>query len=650
MAIEKPRGKHAKIEEVEDELDALGDEVDDPVEARTSAPADDDDPAKARISAPAQGESDTPAQGEPDTSEQAGDLDEEDASEAIDEAALDADATVALDPVAEDSADVTVALEPVDAEPTELLYAVGEAADGEGDDAADISADDTVALQPDLSGLDIPQIQIDEDTPVGFVPEFDVPKNRSRKVGKVIGITLGVLVGVVAIVYGVGVYAFSNWFLPNTTIGDMDISLKSSEEVAAMLDDVASDYTLDVVGDGFSYRTNAEDIGLSVNSTAIVRTMHEDLNSLMWPALIIEPSHDLAGRFEVEFKQALFQDSVQAAVDAFNETATPPTNATITFDEASNSFKVKPEELGTQLDSRAVLSAMAQGIGSLSPKVTLGEDQLLQPKIFSTDPKLVEAAELASNMTKAQLTLNLAGQEVGNVDAGELAQFVVMNEETYEVTLDEAGLDAWVADLANGYNTVGSSRTYTRPDGKVITVAGGVYGWEIDVEALRNAIIEGVKAGSSGVIDIPCIQTADVYNGPGTQDWGNRYVDVDLAEQYVRFYDWDGSLIWEAPCISGKPDGVHDTSVGVFYINQKQSPSKLEGWENGVKIYTSYVTYWMPFDGNAIGLHDADWQPSFGGTMYANGYGSHGCVNLPPASAAELYYIIQEGDVVVSHW
>ena len=36
--------------------------------------------------------------------------------------------------------------------------------------------------------------------------------------------------------------------------------------------------------------------------------------------------------------------------------------------------------------------------------------------------------------------------------------------------------------------------------------------------------------------------------------------------------------------------------------------------------------------------------------MYANGYGSHGCVNLPPYAAAELFGIVEIGDVVVSHW
>jgi len=47
----------------------------------------------------------------------------------------------------------------------------------------------------------------------------------------------------------------------------------------------------------------------------------------------------------------------------------------------------------------------------------------------------------------------------------------------------------------------------------------------------------------------------------------------------------------------------------------------------------------MPFNGG-IGFHDADWQPYFGGDRYLTG-GSHGCINMPPDKAGELYNIIQ---------
>jgi lipoprotein-anchoring transpeptidase ErfK/SrfK len=57
----------------------------------------------------------------------------------------------------------------------------------------------------------------------------------------------------------------------------------------------------------------------------------------------------------------------------------------------------------------------------------------------------------------------------------------------------------------------------------------------------------------------------------------------------------------------------------------------------------------MPFVGNAVGLHDANWRSNFGGSIYAYA-GSHGCVNLPPEEAAELFSLINVGDTVYVHW
>ena len=105
-------------------------------------------------------------------------------------------------------------------------------------------------------------------------------------------------------------------------------------------------------------------------------------------------------------------------------------------------------------------------------------------------------------------------------------------------------------------------------DGKTLRPRGVYHGvWEIDTETLRDMLIEKIKAGEKTEIEVPCWSTAAVYNGPGKPDWGNRYIDVDISEQYVRFYGDDGSIIWESPCITGAPDGKHDTVPGVWYIN-----------------------------------------------------------------------------------
>lgn len=484
--------------------------------------------------------------------------------------------------------------------------------------------------------------------PMLLVDVSEADAKGGRKPLKVLGIVLGVIVALLAVVYLAGALVFMDRFLPRTTVGDLDVSLKSSAEVQGMLADVIDDYVLKVEGQGFSLKLSAAEAGMRLDGRAATDAMHASANAWAWPLEILK-AHDESDKLAATYNESGLGDTVRAAVDEFNKTATPPTDAVIAYSEAKGAFIVEPEAVGTALSYDAVIKAVDDAVLALQPTVKLGADVLQQPKVLSSDPKLTAAAEQANTMIKADLVLTMAGGTAGEVNADLISQWVRLGDDL-SATLDEAALTAWVDELAAACNTVGTQRTYTRPDGKVVTVAGGVYGWSVDRDALLNLVKESVAAGTVQTAEVPCTSVGTGYNGAGAQDWGLRYCDIDLAEQYARFYDETGALIWESPIVSGIPDGVHDTSVGVYWLNQKASPSKLIGYENGKKIYESDVQYWMPFVGNVIGLHDADWQSSFGGTRYRDGAGSHGCVNLPPYKAAELYGIIQSGDVVVSHW
>ena len=464
---------------------------------------------------------------------------------------------------------------------------------------------------------------------------------------KIIGIVAGSIVGLLLIAYVAGSLYFTDRFMPNTVLGDHDVSLKTSSEVQAILDDALSDYTVAVSGQGFSMKLSAKDAGVSFDGQAIVADALGNTNPWLWP-LEITREHDETDSLAASSGSSL-ANAVRTAVDEFNATATPPTDAVVAFDEQKNAFAVQPEATGTALDADAVAKAIGSAIASMQPTAKLTADALQQPAVPATDPKLQAAAEAANQLVKADMQLMMGGDVAAEVNPALVSTWISFDE-SLTPSLDEEALVAWAKQLEVACDTVGTERTYTRPDGKVVTVAGGVYGWSVDRDALLNLVKESVAAGTVQTAEVPCTTVGTGYNGAGAQDWGLRYCDIDLAEQYARFYDETGALVWESPIVSGTPNGSHDTPTGVYWLNQKASPSKLKGTNLDGSKYESTVQYWMPFVGNVIGLHDADWQSSFGGSRYRDGAGSHGCVNLPPYKAAELYGIIQAGDVVVSHW
>ncbi len=473
-------------------------------------------------------------------------------------------------------------------------------------------------------------------------------QRRKRGILKALGITLGVLVALVVIAYvGVAVY-FSDRFMPNSNIGDVDVSLMSASEAQRAVANSVSDYELTVEGMGFTLNLSAVDTGLRINAASMVDEALSHENPWLWP-IELQREHNETAALIASYNDAGLTRIVEEAVAAFNSTAEGPTNASVAYDETSHAYVVTPEAPGQALEASKVVEVTETALAALEPTATLDETALKQPEITSSDERLAQAAENANKMIAADFDLILGDDSVESVNGDIIHQWITLDDE-YQATLDREAMTTWANSMADSLNTVGTSRTYERADGKTFTVEGGVYGWEVDREALVEAVVSGVDNGSSEPVYIPTFSEGDVYNGVGERDWGNRYLDVDLADQYVRLYDDNNKVIWESDCISGTPDGVHDTSTGVYWVNRKQSPSKLTGYENGEKLYDTVVQYWMPFDGNAIGLHDADWQPDFGGEMYKEGYGSHGCVNLPPDKAAELYGLLNEGDVVVSHW
>ena len=56
----------------------------------------------------------------------------------------------------------------------------------------------------------------------------------------------------------------------------------------------------------------------------------------------------------------------------------------------------------------------------------------------------------------------------------------------------------------------------------------------------------------------------------------------------------------------------------------------------------------MPFNGG-IGLHDASWRSSFGGSIYKTN-GSHGCVNMPYSVAEAIYNNIEDKTTIICRY
>jgi lipoprotein-anchoring transpeptidase ErfK/SrfK len=100
--------------------------------------------------------------------------------------------------------------------------------------------------------------------------------------------------------------------------------------------------------------------------------------------------------------------------------------------------------------------------------------------------------------------------------------------------------------------------------------------------------------------------------------------------------------VYSSAVVTGMENLAADrTPTGTYHIYGKQTNLPLKGCDS-TGCWNDHVSYWMPFLSNqygVYGLHDATWRKSsaFGHVSPYSKDASHGCVELPLATAAWLY-------------
>lgn len=454
--------------------------------------------------------------------------------------------------------------------------------------------------------------------------------------------------GALAAVYLGGVFVFSSHYLPNTVVDGTNVSLKTRSDLAAAIESQTADYNVTIQGDGIELSLTAADIDLGYDGESCADEVFSRTSAWAWP-LDIASSRTI----KLEKKLSYSKEKIAAALAPFVEQSKQAAEeaakkASLTYDAAKASFVLNEGGDTRSLDAEKACEAIYAALDTLQVNVTLGDECLNAGDDFS------QALAQANSYLAAAPTLTLAGSTVCQITPEQISSWVKIADDL-QVTIDGDAVTTWCrGDLSKACDTVGTTRTYTRPDGKSVSVSGGTYGWNIDGATTAENIIEALESGQKANLEIPTLQSAASFTGAaGGKDWGNRYIDVDLTEQHARMYDASGNLIWETDIVSGDTTQSHDTPYGIYVMDEYRASGDVElrgtiDASTGEPEYISHVSYWMPFIGNSYALHDADWRSKFGGTIY-QGNGSHGCVNLPVDKAAELFNLTAIGDVVVVH-
>ena len=333
---------------------------------------------------------------------------------------------------------------------------------------------------------------------------------------------------------------------------------------------------------------------------------------------------------------------------------TQPENARI--EKQDSGFVIIPETPGTALNRDALVSAVEQALSGGRETLDLeqAQDVYAQPAVKQDNADLQAQLAQLNQITGASITYRLPGEEV-TLDGSTTSGWLTQNADgtwTRDDAVWNQHVSDFVSQLAADHDTINRDRTFPATGIGNITVKGtGYYGYEIDEPAETAQLTQELDSGTVTTRE-PCRVQTEYAARDDNSGIGQNYVEVDLSRQHLWVYR-DGAVAFETDVVSGTMNESYYTPEGVYKIlDKKQNATLLGDAIPGKKDYYTYtqpVSYWMPFTYTGIGLHDASWRGAFGGTIYVSD-GSHGCVNLPAAAAAQIFNLVEIQEPVVCYY
>lgn len=471
-------------------------------------------------------------------------------------------------------------------------------------------------------------------------PEKAALKAEHRKNGKKAAWIAACTAGILLVAAG-GVYVgmsqkYKTRFFLNTQINGVDASGKTAAEVQELIAEGVNGYTLTIDERNNQTETIAgTDIKLHAEFDGSLEKMVAAQNPFAWLGHVKQEEYTIGTM--VAYDDAALESQIRNLSCLDPEKAVEPVNAKISEYVSGQGYSIEPEQEGTAVEAEKLTQAVTGAIENLQDHLSLEEaDVYKKPTVLKDDASLAEQLDKMNKYAKMSVTYQF-GDSTETLNGDQIHAWLIANADG-SVSVDSSKVSEYVSEMAKAHNTSNKAKTLKTSYGSTIQVSGGTYGWKINQAAETEALAAIIASGESTTREPEYSQKAASH---GANDYGDTYVEINLTGQHLFFYK-EGKLVVESDFVSGNLAKGWGTPAGSYPLAYKQKNAVLKG-EN----YRTPVNYWMPFN-NGIGMHDAKWRSSFGGTIYKTG-GSHGCINLPPSVAKTIFDNISAGTPVICY-
>jgi lipoprotein-anchoring transpeptidase ErfK/SrfK len=429
--------------------------------------------------------------------------------------------------------------------------------------------------------------------------------------------------------------------LPGVRVGTLNLGGMDRNQASVALRRQIAEYRVIIQIDGNSYEVKPADLGAAYEIKPTLDMAMSAGRSEVLPLVSIFTRPSLT---TLNYAYSLDRTKLQSYVErVVAEQAEAPVDAAVVVTNGALSVQTDKPGLGVQTGT--LVSLIQQGITTQTAVIAV-QRQPVQADIRATAAS--QSAQAAQQIVATPLVFTYADKQFVPTPAditGWLA-FTKTDTANLAVSVDGAKFKSYIDTISLGIEVAAVNKHVTVVNGVVATETGGQDGLAIDRDSLTGQVISSLEAKQAATIAIPTVKVAykTIYNR--TYEVGDgKYVEINLSAQHLWAY-FDHQLVYESAVTSGAAGYGFATVQGMFHIQAKQTNRYLDGRLSPYPYYV-HVDYWMPFYGD-YGLHDASWRAQFGGQDYYYN-GSHGCVNLPLATASWLYGFVDVGTPVWVH-
>ena len=457
-------------------------------------------------------------------------------------------------------------------------------------------------------------------------------------------IIVGSLLSIFVIIYICIALFFSDRFLFKTTVNGVSCVGKTIQQVKDLTEQRAEKYVLTLQeANSVTEKIVGADFDLKVKRIQSLESTMQKQNAFLWISSVFRKDC-IDMDVELTYNEEVLSDLISTLECLNLENQVDAISAKPVI--LSGKVEIEPEVEGTVIKTEVFQNEVRKAVNKLESNIDLRKQNCYVAPRFTTKSKEVSLAKSTmEHALKAKITYELDGNTM-ILDKTKISTWL-STDDSMNVIVLEGQVGPFLEVLGETYNTKPRSNQMITPIGKVVEIDGATKGRMVGVAEELSKLREEILSGTVATREPIIVQHP---TPEGEYAWGSTYIEVDLSAQHM-WYIYQDNVVFETDIVTGSPG--RDTPTGIFEILKKKRNKILTGNivpETGQPEYRTPVSYWARVTWSGIGFHDATWQPAFGQEIYKQGYGSHGCINMPLEAIEKFYNLISVGCPVIIHY